>query len=127
MSQRHEVERDEDSIRKALSCNQCGEVMRECTTVVECMHTFCRACLDKFVQEGSRDNRCPKCLSPLGIDPYGTSEVRFDHQLNAIVLKIFPRDSDAQMMADREERENSQREASLMRSNSGRCVSEIGQ
>jgi len=77
-------------IRECLSCLRCGELLREAYTVVECMHSFCRPCINSEIELGSVTNRCPKCETAVGLDPYDAGNIRFDPLLNDIILKVFP-------------------------------------
>ncbi|QDZ17787.1 RING-type domain-containing protein [Chloropicon primus] len=90
-------------IKIRLTCPLCKEPYKEATTITECIHTFCRACLDSKLQIG-KDNECPTCRTPLGADPYQKNQIRFDAVLNDIVTKLFPREGDSERDKQREVR-----------------------
>ncbi|RHN80400.1 putative transcription factor C2H2 family [Medicago truncatula] len=51
-----------------LTCPLCSNIFREPTTIPECLHTFCRECIErKFIDE--RLNHCPVCKVDLGYYP----------------------------------------------------------
>ncbi|KAL3679223.1 hypothetical protein R1sor_022179 [Riccia sorocarpa] len=70
-----------------LSCPLCGELFREATTVSECLHTFCRDCIQGRLSDGET-NSCPMCNVSLGTLPL--EKLRADHQLDDVKAKLFP-------------------------------------
>ena len=55
-------------------------------TVVECLHTFCKACL--LVHFGRGHATCPHCNVSLGQHPM--TGIRADRTLDTLVAKLFP-------------------------------------
>ncbi|GJP82311.1 hypothetical protein CLOP_g12564 [Closterium sp. NIES-67] len=72
---------------RCLKCPLCGQLCRHATTVMECLHTFCRECIEGAVEDG-RDNSCPECHVSLGHHPLHA--LRYDRQLADIEERIFP-------------------------------------
>lgn len=83
-------------LRNLLSCRLCGQLYREATTVTECLHTFCRSCIDSKIELG-KNNQCPmpECGVKISGNPYASKELAFDSVLNDVVTKLFPRSGDA--------------------------------
>jgi E3 ubiquitin-protein ligase DRIP len=70
-----------------LGCKICHGYFREAHTLTECLHTFCRVCINKeFQKSGKSDKSCPICHVSLGFSP----KIMFDRTIQAIVDKIFP-------------------------------------
>ncbi|MGH0158513.1 UNVERIFIED_CONTAM: hypothetical protein FKN15_035579 [Acipenser sinensis] len=45
-------------INAHITCHLCEGYLIDATTVTECLHTFCRSCLVKYLEE---NNTCPTC------------------------------------------------------------------
>ncbi|GCC21484.1 hypothetical protein chiPu_0019956 [Chiloscyllium punctatum] len=45
-------------INAHITCRLCNGYLIDATTVTECLHTFCRSCLVKYLEE---NNTCPTC------------------------------------------------------------------
>lgn len=69
-----------------LVCRICAGYFRDASTIVECLHTFCKSCLLKEFRKGL--GVCPHCNVYLGPNP--TNVIMFDRTLQEIVDKIFP-------------------------------------
>ena len=85
-------ERDESRIRfqtrivnEHLVCTLCMGYFNDACTIIECLHTFCRACIMRHFKEYSI---CPQCENDCGPNPRDI--VRTDRTLQSIVDKIFP-------------------------------------
>jgi len=68
-----------------LVCHLCMGYFKDACTIIECLHTFCRACVLRHFKDS---NVCPTCDSHLGTNPRDL--VRTDRTLQSIVDKIFP-------------------------------------
>eukprot|EP00850_Spirogloea_muscicola_P006848 SM000033S12369 [mRNA] locus=s33:573555:576237:+ [translate_table: standard] len=79
--------RPRQAVVDCLTCPLCGRLFNEATTVSECLHTFCRACIYGSLQEGE-DNFCPRCNFSLGGVPF--EKLRADRQLSDVIAKLFP-------------------------------------
>nr|XP_034579115.1 plectin-like isoform X2 [Setaria viridis] len=70
-----------------VTCGLCGRILRDATTVSECLHSFCRKCVfKKFKDEDT--TFCPTCSTDLGCDPL--EKLRTDHSLLCLRLMLFP-------------------------------------
>jgi len=70
-----------------LVCALCEGYFRDASTILECLHTFCKACIERHFDEEEEDE-CPVCLCDLGPNPLEL--VRADRTLQSIVDKVFP-------------------------------------
>ncbi|XP_074577382.1 E3 ubiquitin protein ligase DRIP2-like isoform X2 [Curcuma longa] len=70
-----------------MSCPLCRKLLRDATTIPECLHTFCRKCITKKLNDEETDH-CPVCHIGLGVVPM--EKLRPDHNLQDIRAKIFP-------------------------------------
>jgi hypothetical protein len=75
-------------LNEHLACSLCNGYLNEACTIIECLHTFCKACI-KAHFETSQKCPNPKCGKDLGANP--TLCVRNDRTLQSIVDKVFPR------------------------------------
>lgn len=70
-----------------MTCPICKKLLKDATTISECLHTFCRKCiLEKLNDE--EVECCPVCDVSLGCDP--VEKLRTDHNLQDIRAKVFP-------------------------------------
>ncbi|ONK65223.1 uncharacterized protein A4U43_C07F34940 [Asparagus officinalis] len=70
-----------------MTCPLCKKLLRDATTIYECLHTFCRKCiLEKLTDE--EVDCCPICNIDLGCVP--VEKLRPDHSLQDVRAKIFP-------------------------------------
>lgn len=91
------VRRSKAALQECFTCPVCKEVFQEPYTIVECMHTFCRACIESQVEEECNVNECPVCGERLGYTPFKSGEVKFDVLLAEVSKKIFVNESDKEM------------------------------
>ena len=70
-----------------LTCPLCSYLVRDATTISECLHTFCRDCIHAELSNGESEC-CPMCNVSLGTLPL--EKLRVDHQLNGLKAKLFP-------------------------------------
>lgn len=69
-----------------LSCSLCKGYLIDATTVDECMDSFCKSCIIKYLRTHSN---CPKCGTLIhGTNPLGA--IRSDKVLQDIVYKLVP-------------------------------------
>ncbi|KXZ53273.1 hypothetical protein GPECTOR_7g1167 [Gonium pectorale] len=107
-------ERPAAPLTRALSCQLCGELLREAMTAPECGHTYCYDCIESRVEIGGNHNVCPVpgCGAVLGPNPFDHHRLLYDTLLDGLVRKIFPRPQlDAALAARRAEREEETRRA----------------
>lgn len=95
-------------IAAALTCPDCESIYTEPHTIVECLHTFCRGCLDSrwhvgiLQPKGRPPNVCPLCPHVVvGPDPYKSRKVLFDPTLTNLVAKLFPEQRDSRAIDQR--------------------------
>ncbi|CAL9153630.1 unnamed protein product [Musa hybrid cultivar] len=69
-----------------MTCPICHKLLRDATTISECLHTFCRKCIYEKLNEEA--DCCPVCNIPLGCVP--VEKLRADHNLQDLRAKIFP-------------------------------------
>ncbi|PUZ37905.1 hypothetical protein GQ55_9G155400 [Panicum hallii var. hallii] len=76
-----------DLLARCMTCPLCRRLLRDATTISECLHTFCRKCIyQKFNDE--EVECCPVCKIDLGCSP--TEKLRADHSLQDVRSKLFP-------------------------------------
>ncbi|KAG8098572.1 hypothetical protein GUJ93_ZPchr0013g36533 [Zizania palustris] len=75
------------SLAACLTCPLCGRLLRDATTISECLHTFCRKCISaEFINKEACC--CPTCNIDLGCAPL--EKLRVDHSIQFVRSKIFP-------------------------------------
>ncbi|XP_015597566.1 flocculation protein FLO11 [Cephus cinctus] len=73
-------------LNEQLTCKLCGGYFIDATTIIECLHSFCRSCIVKYLES---NKYCPICevqvhkSKPL-------LNIRPDHTLQDIVYKLVP-------------------------------------
>ncbi|KAK9284294.1 hypothetical protein L1049_023465 [Liquidambar formosana] len=108
-------------VRKDVQCPICLGIIKKTRTVMECLHRFCRDCIDKSMRLGN--NECPACRTHCAsrrslrddpnydtliaalypdIDKYEEEELAFheeektrNQQIQASIAQIFQRQSEA--------------------------------
>lgn len=74
------------TLNDQLTCKLCGGYFIDATTIIECLHSFCRSCIIKYLEN---NKYCPICevqvhkSKPL-------LNIRPDHTLQDIVYKLVP-------------------------------------
>ncbi|KDP21358.1 hypothetical protein JCGZ_21829 [Jatropha curcas] len=76
-----------ETIAACMTCPLCNKLLRDATTISECLHTFCRKCIYKKISDEGIDY-CPICSIDLGCVPL--EKLRPDHNLQDVRSKIFP-------------------------------------
>ncbi|XP_042006669.1 E3 ubiquitin protein ligase DRIP2-like [Salvia splendens] len=75
------------AVAPCMTCPLCHKLFREATTITECLHTFCRKCINKKLSDEEMEC-CPVCNIDLGCVPL--EKLRLDHNLEDVRAKIFP-------------------------------------
>merc|ERR1712137_113578 len=76
-------------LNEFLTCSICRGYYREPVTVRECLHTFCKSCIYKYIVDNFGPQlSCPDCNVALGSRPF--ESVKEDCVLQELVIKIFP-------------------------------------
>ncbi|KAL0398569.1 UNVERIFIED_CONTAM: putative E3 ubiquitin-protein ligase RING1a [Sesamum radiatum] len=85
----HEEEKADDSQQGSEDNNQketdddCG-IIRKTRTVMECLHRFCRECIDKSMRLGN--NECPACRTHCA----SRRSLRDDPNYDALIAALYP-------------------------------------
>ncbi|XP_062204652.1 E3 ubiquitin protein ligase DRIP2-like [Phragmites australis] len=72
---------------RCMTCPLCRRLLRDATTISECLHTFCRKCIYKKLNDEEQDH-CPVCKIDLGCTPL--EKLRADNNLQDVRSKVFP-------------------------------------
>ncbi|KAL2510767.1 E3 ubiquitin protein ligase DRIP2 [Abeliophyllum distichum] len=76
-----------EAVLPCMTCPLCHKLFRDATTIIECLHTFCRKCIYKKLSDEEMEC-CPICNIDLGCIPL--EKLRPDHKLQDVRAKIFP-------------------------------------
>ncbi|KAL3519786.1 hypothetical protein ACH5RR_017935 [Cinchona calisaya] len=71
-------------IRKEVQCPICLGIIRKTRTVMECLHRFCRECIDKSMRLGN--NECPACRTHCA----SRRSLRDDPNYDALIASLYP-------------------------------------
>ncbi|XP_051118618.1 E3 ubiquitin protein ligase DRIP2-like [Andrographis paniculata] len=77
-----------DAVAPCMTCPLCHKLLHDATTVIECLHTFCRKCIYKKLSSDEEEDCCPICNIHLGCVPL--EKLRADHKWQDVRSKIFP-------------------------------------
>jgi len=69
-----------------ITCKLCGGYLIDATTVTECLHTFCKSCIVKFLED---NNTCPECKIVIH-QSHPLNYISFDRTMQDIVYKLVP-------------------------------------
>lgn len=70
-------------ICKDVQCSICLGIIRKTRTVMECLHRFCRECIDKSMRLGN--NECPACRKHCA----SRRSLRDDPKFDALIAALF--------------------------------------
>ncbi|KAI4296777.1 hypothetical protein L6164_036702 [Bauhinia variegata] len=71
-------------VRKEVQCPICLGIIRKTRTVMECLHRFCRECIDKSMRLGN--NECPACRTHCA----SRRSLRDDPNYDALIAVLYP-------------------------------------
>ncbi|CAN6350572.1 unnamed protein product [Urochloa humidicola] len=71
-------------VREEVQCPICLGILRKTRTVMECLHRFCRDCIDKSMRLGN--NECPSCRAHCA----SRRALRDDPNYDALILALYP-------------------------------------
>ncbi|GAV80583.1 zf-C3HC4_2 domain-containing protein [Cephalotus follicularis] len=71
-------------IRKDVQCPICLGIIKKTRTVMECLHRFCRECIDKSMRLGN--NECPACRTHCA----SRRSLRDDPNYDALISALYP-------------------------------------
>ncbi|KAL4222741.1 Polycomb complex protein BMI-1 [Mactra antiquata] len=81
-----------------LICALCGGYLIDATTIVECLHSFCKTCIVRYLESSKY---CPIC-EVLVHKTRPLQNIRLDHTLQDIVYKLVPNLFKSEMKRRRE-------------------------
>ncbi|ESO95037.1 hypothetical protein LOTGIDRAFT_160800 [Lottia gigantea] len=74
------------TVNAEITCSLCKGYLIDATTITECLHTFCKSCIVKFLEENTT---CPKCKEVIH-QSYPLNYISFDRTMQDIVYKLVP-------------------------------------
>ncbi|XP_050499446.1 polycomb group RING finger protein 3 [Diabrotica virgifera virgifera] len=74
------------TLNSHITCKICRGYLIDATTVTECLHTFCKTCLVKHLEE---NNTCPTCSIVIH-QSHALQYISFDRTMQDIVYKLVP-------------------------------------
>lgn len=74
------------TLNSHITCKICRGYLVDATTVKECLHTFCKSCLVKHLEE---NNTCPTCTIVIH-QSHPLQYISFDRTMQDIVYKLVP-------------------------------------
>ncbi|XP_055642612.1 polycomb group RING finger protein 3 [Toxorhynchites rutilus septentrionalis] len=86
------------TLNKHITCEICSGYFIDATTVTECLHTFCKSCLVKHLEE---NNTCPTCENVIH-QSHPLQYISFDRTMQDIVYKLVPNLMENEMQRERE-------------------------
>ncbi|KAK4770183.1 hypothetical protein SAY87_030715 [Trapa incisa] len=75
---------DLTEIRKEVQCPICLGIIKKTRTVMECLHRFCRECIDKSMRLGNKE--CPACRKHCA----SRRSLRDDPKFDALIAILYP-------------------------------------
>lgn len=73
---------------QCLTCPICNGIFRNPYTINECMDTFCKRCILKFISENSKKPYCPNCK--IDLNAKIREGIKYNNQLEYIINVFFP-------------------------------------
>ncbi|XP_069679788.1 polycomb group RING finger protein 3 isoform X3 [Periplaneta americana] len=86
------------TLNSHITCKICRGYLIDATTVTECLHTFCKSCLVKHLEE---NNTCPTCQIVIH-QSHPLQYISFDRTMQDIVYKLVPNLQDNEIKRERE-------------------------
>jgi len=74
------------SINEMITCKICSGYLVDATTVTECLHTFCKSCIVKHLEDNIH---CPECEVMIH-QSHPLDYIAFDRTMQDIVYKLVP-------------------------------------
>ena len=74
------------TLNEMITCKICSGYLIDATTVTECLHTFCKSCIVKHLEDA---NSCPEC-DDLIHQSHPLDYIAFDRTMQDLVYKIVP-------------------------------------
>lgn len=83
------IKLDQKYLLNLLKCPLCTGIFRTPTIINECMHTFCRSCIIKYINKNGKQRcNCPVCGTGLGGRPM--ESLKYHHSISSIIEILFP-------------------------------------
>ncbi|GAY34566.1 hypothetical protein CUMW_012130 [Citrus unshiu] len=98
-------------IRKEVQCPICLGIIRKTRTVMECLHRFCRECIDKAMRLGN--NECPACRTHCASRRSLRDDLNYDALIAALYPDIDKYEEEELAFQDEEAARNKQIQASI--------------
>eukprot|EP00249_Psilotum_nudum_P008129 c21061_g1_i1 orf=53-1411(+) len=98
-------------IRKDVQCSICLGIIRKTRTVMECLHRFCRECIDKSMRLGN--NECPVCRTHCASRRSLRDDLNFDALIAVLYPDVDSYEEEELALRDEDKRLNSQLQASI--------------
>ncbi|KAJ8683577.1 hypothetical protein QAD02_019369 [Eretmocerus hayati] len=86
------------TLNSHITCKICRGYLIDATTVTECLHTFCKSCLVKHLDE---KNTCPQCQIVIH-QSHPLQYISFDRTMQDIVYKLVPDLQENEIKRERE-------------------------
>ncbi|XP_026332310.1 polycomb group RING finger protein 3 [Hyposmocoma kahamanoa] len=86
------------TLNSHITCKICRGYFIDATTVTECLHTFCKSCLVKHLEE---NNTCPTCNIVIH-QSHPLQYISFDRTMQDIVYKLVPDLQDSELKRERD-------------------------
>lgn len=74
------------TLNEMITCKICHGYLVDATTVTECLHTFCKSCIVKHLEDS---NECPECEDVIH-QSHPLDYIAYDRTLQDLVYKIVP-------------------------------------
>jgi len=74
------------TLNEMITCKICHGYLVDATTVTECLHTFCKSCIVKHLEDS---NICPECEDVIH-QSHPLNYIAFDRTMQDLVYKIVP-------------------------------------
>ena len=74
------------TLNEMITCKICHGYLVDATTVTECLHTFCKSCIVKHLEDS---NVCPECEDVIH-QSHPLDYIAYDRTLQDLVYKIVP-------------------------------------
>ncbi|TYI77662.1 hypothetical protein E1A91_D06G157400v1 [Gossypium mustelinum] len=98
-------------VRKEVQCPICLGIIRKTRTVMECLHRFCRECIDKSMRMGN--NECPACRTHCASRRSLRDDPNYDSLIAALYPDIEKHEEEELTLHEEEKARNKQIQASI--------------
>ncbi|KAL5575380.1 hypothetical protein UlMin_017079 [Ulmus minor] len=98
-------------IRKSVQCPICLGIIRKTRTVMECLHRFCRECIDKSMRLGN--NECPACRTHCASRRSLRDDPNYDNLIAALYPNIDEYEKEELAFQEEEKDRNKQIQANI--------------